>query len=145
MNPRDELASAQRLFHEVVSPCGQPYQQVELAGARRDHHDVAVSGVPEPPAHLDAVDTRQVEIEHHDVRVDQDRRDERALARSRQVDVEPFEREVVSHDRSKVLLVVDHERAHHGWDRGLVIGKLSALARGRGNDLGSSLDIFIEP
>jgi hypothetical protein len=69
-HPRDQLFDAERLGEIVVTALGEPGDPVlrGVAGGE-EHHRRLVTRRPQPPAHLEPVDARQADVEHHDVGV----------------------------------------------------------------------------
>src|SRR6476469_7794942 len=63
-----QLTRRERLEDEVVRADLQADQLVHLVGACGHDHDVAVAGLPDAAAHLDAVHVRQREVERDQVR-----------------------------------------------------------------------------
>ncbi len=63
----DQLARAERLGEVVVRPDRQADQGVDLVGPGGEDEDVAVAERPQLPAHLDAVQAGQAQVEDHHV------------------------------------------------------------------------------
>ncbi len=68
LDARRELTRRERLGDVVVGAHGEPDHLVQLVGASGDHDDVGVGELPDLPAHLDAVDVGQAQIEDRHVR-----------------------------------------------------------------------------
>lgn len=66
----DELAGAERFGHVVVGADREPDELLDLFAACGEYHHIAVGESSQRPAHLNAVEDRQPEIENHHVRVD---------------------------------------------------------------------------
>ena len=67
--PRLQLAHVERLDEVVVGAGVQAVDPVADRVARGEHEDRhAVAGRAQPPRHLEAVDVRQADVEHHGVR-----------------------------------------------------------------------------
>ena len=62
-----ELARAERLGHVVVGADLEADHPVGLLAQRGQHDDRDVALLPQPAAHLDAVDARQHQVEHDEV------------------------------------------------------------------------------
>ena len=65
--PRDELLPAERLHHVVVRAGLQASNALELAAARRQHHDGHLTEIPDALERLPAVQIRHRNVEHHKV------------------------------------------------------------------------------
>ena len=108
---RDELAHRERLGDVVVGPELEPGDLVGLGVLRRDHDDRDVGLGPDRPAHVEARDLREHQVQDH---------------QRRRVGAEPFERpasvgghgdrvplafQVVPHRVGEGLLVLDDQDA----------------------------------
>jgi hypothetical protein len=67
-DPGDQLARRERLGDVVVGPDLEADHPVDLVVTRREHEDVGVAEGPDATAHLDAVEAREREVEHDQVR-----------------------------------------------------------------------------
>jgi hypothetical protein len=63
LHARDELARVERLREVVVGADLEPDDLVHVLVAGRQHQDRHVGGLADPPAHLDAVDVREHQVE----------------------------------------------------------------------------------
>ena len=63
LHARDELTRVERLRHVVVGADLESDDLVDVLVTRREHEDRDVRGLANPPAELDAVAVRQVEVE----------------------------------------------------------------------------------
>ena len=68
-DPGHELARRERLGHVVVGADAEPDEQVGLVVAGGEHQHRAPGGRPAAPAHLEAVEAGQHQVEHDEVRV----------------------------------------------------------------------------
>ena len=111
--PRLELAHVERL-HEVVVGAG--VEAVDAVGhgvARGQHqHRHAVARAAQAPAHLEAVDVRQPDVEHHRVRLAARDLGQRALAVLDRHGVVPAQHERAAQGVAKGAVVVDDQDAH---------------------------------
>jgi hypothetical protein len=65
--PGHQLARAGRLGEVVVGPYPEPDEFVHLIGPGGEHDHVTVGESTQLPAHLDAVEAGQAQVEHHHV------------------------------------------------------------------------------
>jgi hypothetical protein len=86
-----------------------------LLGARGHHHDEGVAEAADLPAGLDAVDSRQAEVEHDHIRRVAAGELDRLLAVGGALHLEPFAGEVGADDLDQPRLVVDDERMQAAW------------------------------
>ena len=105
---RDQLARRERLRHVVVGADAEPDQHVRLAVARRQHQHRHLPLALHPPAHLEPVEARQHQVEHHQVRP-------HALAQRHaggpiggDLDLEPLGPQPRRHRSRDDVLVLDH-------------------------------------
>ena len=113
LDARDELARAERLGEVVVGAQLEPQELVQLVVARGEHHDGQRRGARGLAGHVEAVELRQPEVEHHEVGVPPvDGLDRRATVDRRQ-DGEPGVLQVVAGEGDDLRLVVDDEDGLH--------------------------------
>jgi hypothetical protein len=67
LDPRQQLAHAERLGQVVVGPHLQAHHAIHFVGARRQHQDRDVHLLAQNAAHLKAVQAREHHIEHDEV------------------------------------------------------------------------------
>ena len=67
MDPRDELPGAERLGEVVVGADGEPDDEVGLGVAGGEHQDGHRAVALDAPAHLEAVEAREHQVEDDEV------------------------------------------------------------------------------
>ena len=128
LHARDDLARAERLGDVVVGADLEADEPVDLVGARRHEDDGDALGL-EAPRQLEAVDTRQHDVDQCEVdAVLGGRRDRGGAVGCRDGRV-AVGAQVLGEHRDDLLVVVDHENGRH-----LIPPKRGCLTKERGPD-----------
>jgi hypothetical protein len=115
VHPRDELAGAERLRQVVVGADGQADDHVGLGVAGCEHQDRHGAVVLDAPAHFEAVEAGQHQVEHDEVGVNPLAHVDAAGAVDRDLDDEPLTAEPRRDRlRDRCFVFDDDDRAGRG-------------------------------
>ena len=113
MDPRDQLGEAKRLGQIVVGAERQALDQVLERAGRGQHQDPGLGSLAaHRPAHVVAVQSRQVAVEHEHVVAHHARLDQRVGAVGGQVDRHPLAAQAARDRLGQPLLVLGDQYAH---------------------------------
>src|SRR5581483_3361477 len=107
--PRQQLLALEGLDEVVVGARVQPLDPVAGLAARRQDEDRHVAGRAQAPAHLDAVETRQAEVEDDEIGDELLGHRERLHAVSRGLHVVPLLAQRAAQDVGDLRIVLDDE------------------------------------
>jgi hypothetical protein len=113
LDPGRHFPRTERLGHVVVRTDAQPDELVNLLRPCSDQDDVGIAEGAQLPEHLQPVNSRQHDIQQHQIGPPVAERGQRALAVSRLRHVKPVRLQVATQDGADMRLVIDDQHPSH--------------------------------